>query len=171
MVCISTANAITELLMDPIAAETRAENGPYWVAKPYLSDYSEKRLAEVPRTSWRENLSTRYGDKRIKRGLMHFFLGKGVSAIAGLVAMLLVVRSLSIADFARYSVLVALVELFTAISGLGLVQVLLRYVPELYATFKTRALQKLFKYSFALRSAALISSAAITWFFPTMSAV
>lgn len=53
-------------------------------------------------------MSSRYGSERIGRGLMHFVLGKGVSAVAGVSAMLLVVRELSVESFAAYSVLVVL---------------------------------------------------------------
>ncbi len=79
-------------------------------------------------------MSERYGQARIKRGLFNFALGKGVSALAGMAAIVMVIRALSVQSFAAYSVLVALVEIVTAISRLGLAQALLRYaVPELYA--------------------------------------
>lgn len=107
----------------------------------------------------------RFGNVRVKRGLLHFFIGKSVSAAAGLLAMLLVVQGLSIADFAKYSVLVALVEVFTAISGFGLSHVILRYVPELYVSYQASALRFIILACFSLRSLALVCALGGAWIF------
>ncbi|GAB7562295.1 hypothetical protein LG202_03340 [Methylobacillus methanolivorans] len=77
---------------------------------------------------------------------MHFVVGKGGTAFAGVFAALLIVRELSIEEFAQYSILIALVELLTAVSGLGLAHALLRYVPELYQKNYQSSLKK-FVYS------------------------
>lgn len=97
-----------------------------------------------------------YAGARVKRGLWHFLLGKGVSSIAGLAAMVLVVRGLTIEEFAAYSVLVALVEVFTAVSGLGLGHVVLRYVPELFNRAALVSLGKLIRVVLALRTGVLV---------------
>jgi O-antigen/teichoic acid export membrane protein len=110
-------------------------------------------------------MNERYGHERIRRGLMNFVLGKGVSAIAGMFAMLLVIRALSVPSFAAYSVLVALVELLTAISGLGLAHALLRYVPELYAQHFQISLRKFVYGSIGLRSAVLLIAASFAYLF------
>lgn len=101
-------------------------------------------------------MSSRYGNERVKRGLVHFLLGKGVSSIAGLLAVVLVVRGLSVPEFAAYSVLLALVEVFTAIAGLGLAHVILRYVPELYATHRAHSLRGLVSGALCLRTGVLV---------------
>ncbi|MEQ1558607.1 MAG: hypothetical protein ABL933_06645 [Methyloglobulus sp.] len=64
-------------------------------------------------------MTQRYGSERIKRGLTHFMLGKGVSAVAGLGATLLVIRALPIESYAAYSVLIALVDVLETVAGLG----------------------------------------------------
>lgn len=110
-------------------------------------------------------MSLRYGNERVKRGLTHFIIGKGVSAIAGIAAMLIVVRELTVSEFAGYSVLVALVEVFTAISGLGLAHVILRYVPELYAAHRTRELQELILSCIKIRTFILLIALVIGWFY------
>jgi O-antigen/teichoic acid export membrane protein len=110
-------------------------------------------------------MAARFGNTRVKRGLLNFFIGKSIAAVGGLLAMILVVRDLSIADFARYSVLVALVEIFTAISGLGLSHVVLRYVPQLYASYKTHALRFVVLASFGVRSIVLVFALGIAWLF------
>ena len=98
----------------------------------------------------------RYGGERFKRGLWHFGLGKVVSAISGFFAMVLVVRLLSITEFAQYSVLISLVEIFTAFSALGLSHALLRYVPELYAKHYKVALREFVLNAFLIRTGALL---------------
>lgn len=108
-------------------------------------------------------MSTRFGAGRVKRGLLHFFAGKVVSAVGGLTAVLLVVHGLSVPEFAAYSVLVALVEVFTAVSGLGLQHVMLRYVPELYARYQQRALRQLIRTAFALRGLLLLVLLSLAW--------
>lgn len=100
--------------------------------------------------------SSRFSGDRLKRGLIHFVLGKGVSAVAGILAMMLVIRELTIESFAAYSILVALVEMLTTISGLGLVHVLLRYVPELYNKHYQTSLRQLILGSLSLRSGVLL---------------
>jgi O-antigen/teichoic acid export membrane protein len=109
--------------------------------------------------------AARFGNVRVKRGLLHFFIGKSISAGAGLLAMLLVVHGLSITDFANYSVLVALVEVFTAISGLGLSLVILRYVPELYVSFQASALRFIILTCFSLRSVVLVGALGCAWLY------
>ena len=83
-------------------------------------------------------LTPRYGRERIRRGLIHFLLGKGISAVAGFAVLLLLVRELPVAEFATYSVLQAFVEVFTALTGFGLTHAALRYVPELYVQHENR---------------------------------
>jgi len=77
-----------------------------------------------------------YGAKRIRQGLVHLLLGKALTSIAGVGTMLLLVRELSLPDFAAYSILFGLVELVSAITGMGLVHVLTRYVPEAHAAHR-----------------------------------
>ncbi len=110
-------------------------------------------------------MTGRYGGERIKRSLAHFILGKTVSAIAGGVAIILVVRLLSVADFAAYSVLIALVEILTALSGFGIAHAILRYVPELYAKHYEVSLHKFVVGSVVIRSALLLVLAAAFFYF------
>lgn len=77
--------------------------------------------------------------------------------------MILVVHGLSVSDFADYSVLVGLVEVFTGVSGLGLQHVILRYVPELYAHYQQFALRQLVYTAFVLRAGLLVILLSIAW--------
>ena len=110
-------------------------------------------------------MSTRYGKKRIQQSLIYFIMGKGVSAVAGVFVMLLVIRELSVESFAAYSVLVALVEMLSAISGLGLAHVLMRYVPELYSKHYQVSLRNLIYGSLGLRSIVLLLAAFVAYQF------
>jgi len=101
-------------------------------------------------------MGLRYGRDRVVRGLLHFLLGKGISSIAGFLGIVLVIRLLPVDQFASYSVLVALVETLTAVSGLGLAHALLRYVPELYAQHYQQALRRYVGGSVLLRSGVLL---------------
>ncbi|MGZ8270518.1 MAG: beta-1,6-N-acetylglucosaminyltransferase [Methylophilus sp.] len=109
-------------------------------------------------------MSDRYSSARIKVGLLHFMLGKGASAIAGFAAMLLVIRELSVSSFAAYSILVAMVEIITAISGFGLVHALLRYVPELYAKHYQLSLKKFLTYSICIRVVVLFATGLVAYY-------
>lgn len=98
---------------------------------------------------------TRYGRERIRGGLLHFLLGKGLSSIAGLGILILLVRHLSVPEFAAYSVLQSFIELFTALTGFGLTHATLRYVPELYANEENRVFRTFVVALFSIRLALL----------------
>lgn len=102
-------------------------------------------------------MSNRYGADRIRKGLLHFLLGKGFSSIAGLVAMILVVRALSPAEFAAYSVLIALVEIVGALSGIGIPQIIQRYVPDLYQKRHDHSLRRVVVLAVCVRFSTLLA--------------
>jgi O-antigen/teichoic acid export membrane protein len=104
-------------------------------------------------------MSGAYNKVRVRRGLYHFLLGKVVSSIAGFGAMVLVVRSLSIVDFAHYSILIALVEYLAAFSAVGLAHVVIRYVPELYMKGYSHSLRSLLQSVTAIRAVVLLGIA------------
>lgn len=89
------------------------------------------------------SLSNRYSEERIRRGGVNFLLGKCLSALTGVAILPLLVHELTVPEFAVYSVLLGLVEVFTAVSGLGLVHTVQRYVPELYALHINRVFRGL----------------------------
>src|SRR5262245_59528085 len=102
---------------------------------------------------------SRYSGDRVRRGLWNFLVGKGVSAGCSFLAMVVVVRALPLQAFADYSVLVALVELLTALSGLGLAHVLLRYVPELYERQYRISLRRLVGSAMGIRTLSILALA------------
>ncbi|MCO5101770.1 MAG: oligosaccharide flippase family protein [Burkholderiaceae bacterium] len=92
-----------------------------------------------------------YGTSRIFHGIAYLVGGKAITSIAGVGTFLLLVRVLSIEQFAAYTVLFALVEIFDTVTGVGLAHVLSRYVPELYAEHRGGALRRLVAYGLGLR--------------------
>lgn len=107
--------------------------------------------------------TARYGRERIRTGLAHFLLGKGLSSIGGFVYLILLARYLSLDEFAAYSVLQAFVEVFTAVTGFGLTHVILRYAPELYVQHENRVFRTFVLGSFVLRVAVLTGATAVAW--------
>lgn len=109
-------------------------------------------------------MSDSFGMSRIRASVMHFLAGKAVTSVAGFLALVLVVRALSIEDFATYAVLIGLVELLGAISGFGLTHAVLRFVPELYVRNYRSALRTFVSGSLFFRTLFLIFVVASAYF-------
>lgn len=101
-----------------------------------------------------------YGLDAIRRSFAHFILGKGLSAAASLTVLVILTRQLSIAEFAVYTSINALILVIGSLSSFGVNPVLLRYLPELRAAHNNRAMYRLLAWGLALR-AALYAMAAL----------
>lgn len=88
-------------------------------------------------------MTDRYRLTNIRKGFYHFVGGKALTAVTGVLALLLVVRSLPIEQYAAYAVLSAFIMIFSAISGFGLAQIGQRYIPELGEQHNYGTLRKL----------------------------
>lgn len=73
-----------------------------------------------------------YSADRVRKSFVHFLLGRGVTSIASLLVAFVVVRHLSVPDYAAYTAISGLLVVFMMISGGGLERVVPRYIPELY---------------------------------------
>lgn len=71
-----------------------------------------------------------YGVARARRSLWHFLGGKVLSAITGIVFLVAVVRLAVPAEYGKYVVLLAVLEIFYLATGLGLSTMAQRYVAE-----------------------------------------
>jgi len=96
--------------------------------------------------------STYYSASAVRKSLLHFLLGKSVSAISTLLVLLFIVREFSIAEFGAYTSLHALVLIIGLISSLGVPQVLHRYLPELRTHGNNRAMYRLLVSGITLRA-------------------
>ncbi len=87
--------------------------------------------------------ASRYGEDHIRRSASVFLAGKLISAVGGIVTVILLARYLTIGEFAAYSALTGFVDLFTALVGFGITHALLRFLPELYAQHQDRTIKRL----------------------------
>jgi O-antigen/teichoic acid export membrane protein len=87
--------------------------------------------------------SSRYSAGHIRQSARIYLLGKLVSAVGGIIAVILLARYLSIAEFAVYSALTGFVEMFTALAGFGITHALLRFLPELFAKHQDHSMKRL----------------------------
>jgi O-antigen/teichoic acid export membrane protein len=71
-----------------------------------------------------------YSTERVRRGALHFLVGKAGSAALNFFAFVLVARLLVTADYGYYVVALASVELGLALASFGLDWVAARYLPE-----------------------------------------
>lgn len=71
-----------------------------------------------------------YSKRNVKEGILHFLLGRGMAAVAGLATVLVLVRYMEVKHYAAYTALSGLIAFAGVISGLGLERVITRYVPE-----------------------------------------
>lgn len=96
-----------------------------------------------------------YGASRIKRGLAFLVAGKLLTSVAGIGTFVLLVRVLPVEEFAVYSVLFGLVDLVAAISSVGILHVVSRYVPEVYSRHFHTSLRRLVFGTLVMRLAIL----------------
>lgn len=73
---------------------------------------------------------TPYGVTNVKSAIGHYLLGRGVGAIFGFGAILLLVRYMSVQEYASYIALTGLVGIAAMLSSLGLERAITRFVPE-----------------------------------------
>ncbi len=108
--------------------------------------------------------SSRYSADHIHSSARIYLLGKLISAATGIVAVILLARYLSIAEFAVYSALTGFVEMFTALAGFGITHALLRFLPELYAKHQDRSMKQLIGVGMLTRTLTLTIAVVIVGF-------
>ena len=96
---------------------------------------------------------------QVRRSIVYFLFGKAFSSLAGFVALMLLVRNLTVKEFAAYSVLIGSVDFLAALSAIGLNHAIVRYVPELYVHHYRIALRSLVSYALTLRAILLVGVA------------
>ncbi|MGH8547094.1 MAG: lipopolysaccharide biosynthesis protein, partial [Methylococcales bacterium] len=72
-----------------------------------------------------------YGIMGIRRGLVHFLIGKSSSAVLGFTAAVLLVRVMSIREYATYAALLGLQMVIIVMASLGFDRFVTRYLPEM----------------------------------------
>lgn len=106
-----------------------------------------------------------YGIEAIRRSFGHFVLGKGLSAASSLIVLVIIIRYLSVGEFAVYTSMHALVLMLGILSSLGVNAVLLRFLPELRAAHNNRAMYRLLAVGMFLRVMLYaIAALVLLWF-------
>jgi pyruvyl transferase EpsO len=74
--------------------------------------------------------STHYSLANAQKAIFHFVLGRGASALAGVVGVVLLARHMHRVDYAGYIAITSLLMLVMMLSSLGLERATARFVPE-----------------------------------------
>lgn len=72
-----------------------------------------------------------YSKKRVKRNVIHLLYGRLVTSIASVAVSLIIIRELSVEDYAHFTGLIGLVFLIMVISGFGIDRAIMKFMPEL----------------------------------------
>lgn len=104
-----------------------------------------------------------YGFTSVRRSLLHFLWGKAFTALSSLAVLLLLVRQLSVPEYAAYVLLQAMVLVVGVFATLGVTQTALRFVPELRAQGNNRAMYRLICASLGFRGLAAGALLGLVW--------
>jgi pyruvyl transferase EpsO len=74
--------------------------------------------------------SNPYQEANLRRGALHYLLGRGAAGLAGLVTVVLLVRCMDLRNYAVYTALSGLVSVCGVLAGMGMERILARYTPE-----------------------------------------
>ncbi|MBN8507170.1 MAG: glycosyltransferase [Burkholderiales bacterium] len=125
--------------------ETEAASGP----APAHMVSAEGQEAENP-----------YGRESVRRGLMHFMTGRLYTGAVQIALVALFVRHMTIADYAVFTTLSALVHLSSGLAMVGLNRAALRYLPEARLARAIKGLRHLIR-TLTLVRLGLVSAAII----------
>lgn len=105
-----------------------------------------------------------YGARRVRRSLKHFLVGGGINSIASIAVALLIVRQLSVGDYAGYTALGGLTMTLTMLTALGTARIMPRYFPVLRQADADRELRRLFWGLLGMRTTALAVALGVVMF-------
>ena len=106
-----------------------------------------------------------FSKENVKRSLFHFLFGRAITSVISFVVAILIVRELSIPEYASYTALVGLLLILMMISGLGLERTVPKYLSEFKQKNKHIFLNKLVWILFKLRLLSLIIVLAFSYLF------
>lgn len=104
-----------------------------------------------------------YGFASVKNSLLHFLLGKAFTAISSLAVLLLLVRQLSVPEYAALVLLQAMVLVAGVLATLGVTQTALRFVPALRTQGNNQVMYRLICASLAYRGLAAGVLLGLVW--------
>lgn len=104
-----------------------------------------------------------YSAQRVRSALLHFVLGRAMSAVLSVVTLVLLLRHLEVADYGVYVTLVAVQSLIFMVSSVGLDSAMERYLPELRVTVGVADLRRTVLGALVLRVALLVAMSVAVW--------
>ncbi|HQS99168.1 MAG TPA: oligosaccharide flippase family protein [Thiobacillus sp.] len=102
--------------------------------------------------------------ERVRRSLIHFFVGKGVGMLLGFGLLLVLVRALSVEHYGFYVATLALLEIMQQTTSFGLLVAAQRYLPELLAQQEGRRLARLLVWLSLARAITLLAGVGVLYF-------
>ena len=109
--------------------------------------------------------SSPYSKENVRKGILHYLLGRGLAGIAGFATVILLVRFMDVQSYAGYTALTGLIALSGILAGLGLDRAISRYVPEAMLERSAKELGDFIWRITAIKLfAALLVSAIFYWF-------
>src|SRR5690606_16824522 len=137
-----------------------------------VPDFGDVRTAAAAGTSAMTGAETveHYSRSRVRTSLAHFLLGRGVSALLGLGVAILIVRELTVREYAGYTALTGAQLLLLALCNVGMERTVPRYFPELRQRGAIRELASLCWRLLAVQSTLLLIACAVTaYFYPALA--
>lgn len=92
-----------------------------------------------------------YSLARAKQSLWRFIFGKAGSAVSGVALLIVLIRSVDRADYGLYVAVIALLEIFYLVTGIGLSSFAQRYIPEFRMRASRRRLTRVIGAALAIR--------------------
>jgi pyruvyl transferase EpsO len=68
--------------------------------------------------------SNPYQEEHLRRGALHYLLGRGAAGLAGLVTVVLLVRCMDLRNYAVYTALSGVVSVCGVLAGMGMERIL-----------------------------------------------
>lgn len=100
--------------------------------------------------------ATPYSRDNVRRGVLHYLLGRGMSAAAGFLTVILLVRHMEVSAYAAYTAILGFCLLAGMLSGLGMERALTRFIPEGVMQHPGTPLMRFIWWTSALRLAVLL---------------
>jgi O-antigen/teichoic acid export membrane protein len=107
-----------------------------------------------------------YSRENVRKGIVHYLFGRGMSAAAGFFTIILLVRHMDVPGYAAYTAILGLTMIAGMLAGLGMERALTRYIPEGVMHHSGQALARFIWITSAVRflvMVALIATLYLVW--------
>lgn len=100
---------------------------------------------------------------RLRRAILHFLAGKGITAPLTFLILLMLVRWMPLADYGAYVTALAIIEIAIALSDLGMNWVVTRFLPAYAVAATNAALTRITLGVIAVRGLTLVFTGVVMW--------